>query len=167
VLAAHAGPEIDYLTFHTWPQNWGWVDPNNLAGTFARADANSREYVAQHIAIAERLGKPLAAEEFGFPRDSGFEPGTPTTYKDRFYGMIYAAVEASARAGGPLAGSNFWAWGGEGRALHADHRMRAGETGYMGDPPHEPQGWYSVFNVDASTTALIRAHAAALKSVGA
>jgi mannan endo-1,4-beta-mannosidase len=167
VITAHSQPAIDYVTFHTWPQNWGWIDPDNLTGTYGRGEANSREYVAQHIAFAERLGKPLVAEEFGFPRDSGFEPGSATTFKDRFYAMIYDAVEASARADGPLAGSNFWAWGGEGRALHADHHMRSGETGYMGDPPHEPQGWYSVFNVDASTTALIRGHAAALKSIHA
>jgi mannan endo-1,4-beta-mannosidase len=32
----------------------------------------------------------------------------------------------------------------------------------MGDPPHEPQGWYGVFDSDASTQAIIRAHAAAL-----
>jgi mannan endo-1,4-beta-mannosidase len=37
-----------------------------------------------------------------------------------------------------------------------------GETSYVGDPPHEPQGWYSVFDSDASTQALIRSHAAAL-----
>jgi mannan endo-1,4-beta-mannosidase len=37
----------------------------------------------------------------------------------------------------------------------------------MGDPPHEPQGWYSVFDVDASTCAIIHAHAAALKAMPA
>ena len=36
----------------------------------------------------------------------------------------------------------------------------------MGDPPHEPQGWYGVFDTDASTRALIKAHAQALATVG-
>jgi len=28
-------------------------------------------------------------------------------------------------------------------ARHPDHRIQRGETDYVGDPPHEPQGWYS------------------------
>jgi mannan endo-1,4-beta-mannosidase len=63
-----------------------------------------------------------------------------------------------------IQGSNFWAWGGEGRAAHADYAFVRDDTNYMGDPPHEPQGWYSVLAGDASTQALIRAHAAAVKA---
>ena len=57
-------------------------------------------------------------------------------------------------------GSNFWAWNGEARAAHPDARFRDGDLAYMGDPPHEPQGWYGLFDGDASTLALVRAHAA-------
>jgi mannan endo-1,4-beta-mannosidase len=71
------------------------------------------------------------------------------------------------RAGGPLAGSNFWAWGGEGRSAHEDHKFMPGDTSYVGDPPHEPQGWYSVFDNDQSTKEVIRAHASAVRSVTA
>jgi mannan endo-1,4-beta-mannosidase len=53
-----------------------------------------------------------------------------------------------------------------GRAQHEDLWMHAGDTSYVGDPPHEPQGWYSVFDVDSSTHEVIRRHAAALKAVG-
>ncbi|MDB5672665.1 MAG: mannanase, partial [Alphaproteobacteria bacterium] len=63
---------------------------------------------------------------------------------------------------GPLMGSNFWAWGGEGRAAHPDHRFAPGDRLYVGDPMHEPQGWYSVFDVDESTKAVIKAHSAEL-----
>jgi mannan endo-1,4-beta-mannosidase len=165
VLAAHEFPEIDYLTAHIWPQNWGWVDPADLAGTFAQGEANVREYIEQHLGYAQQLGRPLVFEEFGFPRDEeSYEAGTPTTFKDRFYGVIYDAVLESARAGGPAAGSNFWAWSGEGRAQHADYHMQVGDTSYVGDPPHEPQGWYSVFDSDESTLALIRAHAQAIRA---
>ena len=107
----------------------------------------------------------MVIEEFGFPRDDGgFEPGTSTTFKDRFYSLIYGAVLDSVRSGGPIAGSNFWAWGGEGRAQHPDMHFVRGDTSYVGDPPHEPQGWYSVFDTDLSTQALIRDHAAALRA---
>lgn len=165
VYHAHASPGVDYLTVHIWPQNWGWADPKDLAGTWPTVERNTRDYIARQVAIAQRLGKPLVIEEFGFPRDGGsFDPDAPTTFRDRFYGLIYDAVAQSGRSGGPIAGSNFWAWGGEGRAAHADHRFRPGDTIYLGDPPHEPQGWYSVFTSDESTLALIRGHAGALQT---
>lgn len=166
VISAHDSPDIDYLTAHIWPQNWGWADPANLAGTFPTVKANTESYIRTHIALAERLGKPLVIEEFGFPRDGGsFDPSAATSFKDRFYAIIYDAVLESARRGGPLVGSNFWAWGGEGRAAHADFAFRRGDLSYMGDPPHEPQGWYSVLATDESSKALIRAHAANLQAL--
>jgi len=166
VLKTHAVADIDYLTFHTWPQNWRWVDPHNLAANYAQGQMRSHNYVRAHVAMAKTLNKPVLAEEFGFPRDAGYEPGSPTRFRDDFYRMMFSAVEESARAGGPLAGSNFWAWGGLGRAAHADHWMTRGDTSYIGDPPHEPQGWYSVFDADASTIEVIRGHAAALAAIG-
>lgn len=166
VLTEHTPPEIDYLTTHIWPLNWGWVDSANLPGTWDGGEAKVRDYIASHIGFAERLGKPLVFEEFGFPRDQGlYDPASPTSFKDRFYTLIYDAVLANMRAGGPLAGSNFWAWGGEGRSAHEDHKFMPGDTSYVGDPPHEPQGWYSVFDNDQSTKEVIRAHAGAVRSV--
>ena len=167
VLVEHHFPEVDYLTAHIWPLNWGWIDARKLRGTYPAGEAKVRDYIKQHVALSNELKKPLVIEEFGFPRDRGrYDPGTSTVYKDRFYKLIYDAVHESAAAGGPLAGSNFWAWGGEGRAGIADHRFRPGDTSYLGDPPHEPQGWYSVFNSDLSTRALIRGHAAKMKGIG-
>ncbi len=164
VIKAHE--HIDYLTAHIWPQNWSWVDAKDLGGTFDAGAAKVQAYIETHIRIARGLNKPLVFEEFGFPRDNvAYEPGTPTTYKDKFYGLIYGAVENAIKTDTPVAGSNFWAWGGAGRALHADYHMQRGETAYVGDPPHEPQGWYSVFNTDTSTQALIKAHAQAIKSL--
>jgi mannan endo-1,4-beta-mannosidase len=162
---AHASPAIDYMTAHIWPQNWSWADPKDLAGTWPTVEKNTRDYFARQVAIAKALGKPLVVEEFGFPRDNGYEPGTPTVYKDKFYSLIYELALDDMRAGGPVAGTHFWAWSGEGRAQHPDHHFQPGDTSYLGDPPHEPQGWYGVFDVDASTQAVIRNHAAAVKAL--
>jgi mannan endo-1,4-beta-mannosidase len=164
-LDAHSSPAIDYMTAHIWPQNWNWADPNNLAGTWPTVEKNTRDYFARQVAIAQKLGKPLVIEEFGFPRDNGYEPGTPTTFKDKFYGLIFELALENMRAGGPVAGTHFWAWNGEGRAQHPDHHFQPGDTSYVGDPPHEPQGWYGVFDTDASTQAVIRDHAAAVKAL--
>ncbi|HSC89723.1 MAG TPA: beta-mannosidase [Polyangiaceae bacterium] len=159
LLLAHAFPEVDYLTAHVWPQNWGWVSPDDLAGTHAEGERRALAYVAAHEELAERLGRPLVIEEYGFPRDGGFEPGSSTHFRDRFVRLILERVEQSAARDGALSGSQFWAWGGEGRAQHSDRWMRSGDTGYLGDPPHEPQGWYSVFDRDESTLELLGAHA--------
>lgn len=165
VIDAHSSPAIDYVNAHVWPQNWGWADPKNLAGTLPTVERNSRDYVAQQIGIARKLNKPLVIEEFGFPRDGGsFEPGTPTTFKDRFYQLIYSTVLDSVSSAAPLQGCNFWAWGGEGRAQHADHHFIRGDTSYVGDPPHEPQGWYSLFDIDKSTQSVVSEYAKALKA---
>ena len=163
---AHSSPAIDYMTAHIWPQNWEWADPKDLPGTWPTTEKNTRDYFARQVAIAERLGKPLVVEEFGFPRDGGsFDPGTPTTYKDKFYALIFELALENMRAGGPVTGTHFWAWSGEGRSQHPDHHFQPGDTNYVGDPPHEPQGWYGVFDVDASTQAVIRDHAAAVKAL--
>jgi len=164
-IVRRAHRDIDYLTAHVWPLNWGWVDGKNLAGTWEQGRARSAAYVDAHVGLAESLGKPLVIEEFGFPRDGEvYDPGTPTDYRDRFYAMIQNHVEASWRAGGPLIGSNFWAWNGEARAAHPDHRFAAGDRAYMGDPPHEPQGWYGLFDSDASSLDQLRRHAARRRS---
>ncbi len=165
-LDAHSSPAIDYMTAHIWPQNWSWADPNDLPGTWPTVEKNTRDYFARQVAIAERLSKPLVVEEFGFPRDEGgFEPGNSTIWKDKFYSLIFELALDDMKAGGPVAGTHFWAWSGEGRAQHPDHHFQPGDTSYVGDPPHEPQGWYGVFDVDGSTQAVIRNHVAAVNTL--
>lgn len=166
VLSSQADDAIDYMTAHLWPANWSWLDRADMAGGHARAMAMSAAYISQHVDLARQAGKPLVLEEFGYPRDGDrYAPADATSLRDDFYGLVHGAVLTSARAGGPLVGSNFWAWNGEGRAAHADARFRAGDTAFLGDPSHEPQGWYGVFDSDASTLDRIRAHAAALAAV--
>lgn len=162
VSEAHAS--IDYVTAHIWPLNWGWVDGKDLAGTWESGSAKVRDYLQTHERLAASLDKPLVLEEFGFPRDGElYDPSVSTSFRERYYALIYAAVEASVAGGGPICGSNFWAWTGEARAEHGDHRFRDGDRRYMGDPPHEPQGWYGTFDTDSAMLELIAAHAARLR----
>jgi mannan endo-1,4-beta-mannosidase len=67
--------------------------------------------------------------------------------------------------GSPLAGTNFWGWGGEGRAQHPDHQWRVGDKTYLGDPYSEPQGLNSVYNDDKSTLDIISKYAKELESL--
>lgn len=160
-LVADAHRDIDYVTAHIWPLNWSWVKGDDLAGTWPEGRRKVEAYIAAHVAVAEQLGKPLVIEEFGFPRDGeAYAPSAATAFREDYYRLIYDAVEASWQAGGVIAGSNFWAWNGEARSVHPDARFKDGDRSYMGDPPHEPQGWYGVFDSDAAMLEVIRAHIA-------
>jgi mannan endo-1,4-beta-mannosidase len=149
---AHDGRAIDYTTIHIWPQNWGWYDPLRPE-TYAQAEARARQYFREHAAVSAALGKPLVLEEFGLARDwepwqDLYDPRSPTTYRDLFYGAMFEEVYVSLSTGGPAAGDNFWAWAGE---------ARPGE-GWVGDPPHETPGWYSVYDADESTLGILTDH---------
>jgi len=158
VLRAHEN--IDYLTAHIWPLNWGWVDGRDLEGSWPSGKRLVEDYLAANIRLAGQAGKPIAFEEFGFPRDGeGYAPEVQTSFREAYYGVIYDAAEASLGTKGPVQGTNFWAWNGEARARHPDFRYRNGDRAYMGDPMHEPQGWYGNFDSDAAMLARIAAHA--------
>lgn len=163
-LVAEAHRNVDYVTAHIWPLNWSWVKGDDLAGTWPEGRRKVEAYIADHVRIAQSMGKPLVIEEFGFPRDGEtYAPSAGTHFREEYYRVIHSAVEASWASGGVITGSNFWAWNGEARAAHPDARFRNGDRAYMGDPPHEPQGWYGVFDSDAAMLDLLQAHAARAK----
>jgi mannan endo-1,4-beta-mannosidase len=161
---AHRTRDIDYLTLHLWPKNWGWLGEGEMADAIDRVLDNAGDYIDRHVELARELEKPLVLEEFGLPRDAGdLEPGSPTTYRDRFLAFVFQRVEKESKTGGPLVGSNLWGWGGLGRAAHPNRAWQAGDSSYTGDPPQEPQGLNSVFDLDKSTLELLRAHARRLR----
>lgn len=162
-IRAHQTDNIDYLTMHIWPLNWGWIDPNKMAASSLGSIEKTHAYIDQHLAYAKTLDKPIVLEEFGFPRDGGqISPGTPTRYRDQFIKAVFGRIEADADANGHFAGSNFWAWGGFGRARDASGKWRSGDTSFVGDPPQEPQGRNSIFDADRTTVRLIQRHAKSL-----
>jgi mannan endo-1,4-beta-mannosidase len=156
---AHATRDVDYLTYHLWPKNWGWIDSKRVDATWSGALEKSSHYLNVHIDYAKKIGKPIVLEEFGMDRDdASFDVKAPTTVRDRFYKVVFDVVAARAEKGDPIAGFNFWAWGGAGRAANPDYWWKEGND-LMGDPPQEEQGLYSVFDTDKSTIALIRQYA--------
>jgi mannan endo-1,4-beta-mannosidase len=164
-LDAHRTPDIAYLTYHLWPTNWGWFDPKQPQQTWAGMMDKSLHYLNVHIDYAKNLGKPIVLEEFGLNRDgASFDLKAPTSVRDRFYGEVFGLLQKRAAAGDPIAGWNFWAWGGAGRAANADYWWRPGND-FVGDPPQEEQGLYSVFDSDAGTLAVIRQSAQRLHAL--
>ncbi len=156
-LKIHNDPNIDYITFHLWAFNWGWFEPSRARATFDSALIKARHYVDLHIRLAEKLHKPLVLEEFGLPRDGhSFSPQATTHFRDRYYQQIFEWVWQNAQKGGPLIGSNFWGWAGEGRPRDGQHPTWQRGDSFTADPPQEPQGLNSVFDCDASTIAILK-----------
>ena len=150
----HACPDIDYLTIHIWPYNWGWINKETIENGLPYAISMTDKYISEHLALAKKFGKPVVIEEFGYPRDGfQFSKDLPTASKDKYYKYILGKVVESHNSQGLLAGANFWAWGGQARQKSLWWKM--GDD-YCGDPPQEQQGLYSVYASDSSTIEVIR-----------
>jgi mannan endo-1,4-beta-mannosidase len=133
------------------------VRENTLSSNLPVAIANTDKYIDDHLALAEKYGKPVVLEEFGFPRDGfQFKQGTPTTARDAYYTHVFGRIEDSARNGGLFAGLNFWGWGGLAGQSETNIYWRPGDD-YCGDPAQEQQGLNSVYACDASTIDVIKA----------
>ncbi|HVF46534.1 MAG TPA: cellulase family glycosylhydrolase [Pyrinomonadaceae bacterium] len=156
----HAGANIDYLTIHIWPKNWGWITGGDLKTGFANALDLSIKYIEENTTVAVRLNKPLVIEEFGLPRDAmSFDPGSPTSKRDEYYEKVLSSVRTIPH----IAGANFWAFGGTARPITGQPFWKAGDE-RMGDPPMEEQGLNTVFDSDSSTWSIIRMASRRLRS---
>ena len=130
-----------------------------------------------HFPVAERLGKPIILEEFGYPRDGQKkEEGTADKFwdgvslskdsstgaRDAYYEYVFKRLVESCADGEPLAGVNFWGWGGYATQSAVNEFWRPGDD-YCGDPAQEPQGLFSVYATDLSTVDLIRKYNSLLR----
>ena len=140
-------PGVDYMTIHIWPYNWSWARADSLKEDLAGACAKTDDYIASHLALAEKYGQPVVVEEFGFPRD-GFSPdhSAATECRDAYYRHLFSKV------GKELAGVNFWGWSG---FAHPTHVQWTRGDDYSGDPAQEAQGLNGVY-VDDSTDEIIK-----------
>ena len=140
-------PGVDYMTIHIWPYNWSWARADSLVEDLPGACAKTDEYIAAHVALAQKYGQPVVVEEFGFPRD-GFSPErTATTEgRDTYYRHLFSKV------GKEIAGANFWGWSGFARPRHT--QWERGDD-YAGDPAQEAQGLNGVY-VDDTTVGIIK-----------
>jgi len=157
-LKAHQSKNIDYMTFHLWAKNWSWYKADNPEETFPVTLKKAEKYFNDHLQYARETGKPITLEEFGLGRDfEKYSKASPATYRDKYFAKMFELVYDSAKAGAPIAGTNFWSWGGVGEAQHDDYKWRPGDP-FTGDPPQEPQGLNSVFAADVSTLKILKEH---------
>eukprot|EP00826_Nyctotherus_ovalis_P016262 TRINITY_DN1469_c0_g1_i5.p1 TRINITY_DN1469_c0_g1~~TRINITY_DN1469_c0_g1_i5.p1 ORF type:complete len:432 (-),score=93.92 TRINITY_DN1469_c0_g1_i5:48-1343(-) len=143
---------IDYGTLHVWPENFGWYNPKD-SKTFDNAVAKTIEFMKSNIeGIRKLFGdekkcKPIILEEFGLARDNrGLGANSTTQYRDQFYSTLFQFLKHYMDKK-MLSGVNFWAWAGEGRPRHTVWQQT---DDWVGDPPNEDQGWYSVYDNDTT-----------------
>jgi mannan endo-1,4-beta-mannosidase len=164
--ADHIDKNIDYMTIHIWVQNWSVYDPHKADSTFDKSVEYAKNYLREHVAVAKKINKPIVMEEFGISRDlNSHDPKSSTKIRDDYYAKIFQAVyDEASQEKSVVSGVNFWAWGGEGRPRVAEGLWKPGDD-FIGDPPHEAQGWYSVYDTDTSTIAVIKDYAEKFNSL--
>lgn len=152
----HQSQYIDYCTFHLWVQNWGWFDPLKAKETYDFAVEKANNYIDEHVKIAQKLNKPIVLEEFGISRDeNSYDANSTVKVRDEYYKMIFDKIYTLSKTNPQVAGVNFWAWGGEGRPRTPMSIWKLGDD-LVGDPPHEYQGWYSIYDTDQTTQEIIK-----------
>jgi mannan endo-1,4-beta-mannosidase len=163
----HSDANIDYQTIHIWVQNWSIYDPKKPDSTYENSVAYMLDYLKRHEAVSRKLNKPLVMEEFGISRDmNSHDPSSSTAIRDKYYEKVFEAIYNYAKAeNSVVAGVNFWAWGGEGRPGTIEGLWKPGDD-FIGDPPHEFQGWYSVYDTDSTTNEVIRKYARLMREMG-
>jgi mannan endo-1,4-beta-mannosidase len=160
---AHAPKQVDYLTLHIWPKNWGWFKDTSITQSLPQVIGNAASYINKHQTIANGLNKPLVIEEFGLPRDrQSYELAASTSSRNKFYDSIFALWQNSKVIHGSIAGCNIWAYGGMSAPKPGQIFWKDGDD-FMGDPPQEEQGLNSVFNADTSTWNVITKYTKPIK----
>ncbi len=159
----HQNPNIDYLTMHIWPKNWNWFNANDAEKTLPTTLENARKYIDEHVKVANNLKRPIIIEEFGLPRENeSLLAESSVANRNVFYNYIFNRVLESKKNNGPLQATNFWGFGGEGKAITQDGKWKPGDP-FTTDPPQEPQGLNSVFSTDKSTLELVKKYNLKLK----
>lgn len=152
----HENPNIDYLTMHIWPKNWGWFNAEEAESTITSTLEKAEAYIDEHVVVANNLNRPIIIEEFGLPRaNESLLADASVAYRDVFYNYIFSRILKSKKNNGSLQAANFWGFGGEGKAVNKDGKWSAGDP-LTTDPPQEPQGLNSVFSTDKSTLKIVK-----------
>lgn len=154
----HQISEIDYTTIHIWLENWGVYNPTQSSLSLKNSLNIMKNYIQTHIKKSLFLKKPLVIEEFGLARDQrSMDPSSTTIDRNTMYKALFEEVLVDMKKeNSVISGVNFWAWSGESLPRKPyGHLWKVGDS-FLGDPPHEEQGWYGVYSTDESTLDIIK-----------
>ncbi|WP_298392178.1 cellulase family glycosylhydrolase [Flavobacterium sp.] len=153
----HVNKNIDYLTMHIWPKNWGWYKMEDEKGSTPVAIEKTIAYIDEHIEVAKRLQKPIILEEFGYPRSQeSLDRNASVEFRNQFYKAVFERLVQAISNNEPFVALNFWGYAGLAKNNPNDGKWKVG-IDFTTDPPQEPQGLNSVFSEETSTMNLIKA----------
>ncbi|CAG8540625.1 8059_t:CDS:2 [Paraglomus brasilianum] len=163
-LEMHECSDIDYASAHVWVENWGYYDSNDPSTeNYTRAENFMLNFIDNVSKWStEELGKPVYLAEYGLARDgwlpvSKYSPSAPTINRNKYYSSLMNKV-LSLEKSRSFSGQAFWAYSGIARPVDPPPQ-------WLGDPPHEPAGWYSVYDADEETLQIIRTHSDEVKKL--
>ncbi|GMH40074.1 hypothetical protein BSKO_07978 [Bryopsis sp. KO-2023] len=117
-LNNHRSPAIDFLSFHSWIDNWEDV-----------TESFQRSWIREHVADGKELGKPVILQEFG----KIVQPGGPSMdERNRFFDIVYDEVQTLMKEG-TLMGAMFWQWYDNGQEAPEEEGGGAGKYGIYRD----------------------------------
>lgn len=152
----HTNKNIDYLTMHIWPKNWGWYKMEDEKGSTPIAIEKTIAYIDEHIEVAKRLQKPIILEEFGYPRSQeSLDRNASVAFRNQFYKAVFERLEKAISNNESFVALNFWGYAGVAKNNPKDGKWKVG-VDFTTDPPQEPQGLNSVFSEEISTMNLIK-----------
>lgn len=152
----HTNKNIDYLTMHIWPKNWGWYKMEDEKGSTPIAIEKTIAYIDEHIEVAKRLQKPIILEEFGYPRSQeSLDRNASVEFRNQFYKAVFERLAKAISNNEPFIALNFWGYAGIAKNNPKDGKWKVG-VDFTTDPPQEPQGLNSVFSEEISTMNLIK-----------
>ena len=97
----------------------------------------------------------MVLEEFGLGRDKiSYDPKSTVGIRDDYFRNVFQYIYDRALTDQMISGVNFWAYGGQGRPKENGGWWAAGDD-FIGDPPHERQGWYSIYDIDHTTLRMV------------
>ncbi|DBB02500.1 hypothetical protein WJX82_002641 [Trebouxia sp. C0006] len=96
-VADHASPDIDFIAFHSWIDNW---QPGNVSEVF------QRNWIECHANDGIQLNKPVILEEFG--KFINATVGADMNQRNQYYGIIFDEINKLTDAGKPIKGVGFW-----------------------------------------------------------
>ncbi|KAJ1928136.1 hypothetical protein FBU59_007157 [Linderina macrospora] len=164
----HKSPYITLASSHFWPLNWGYynrTDPTETSIDYSILKLD--EFVSNVANWSGALNKPVGLFEYGMMRDNwgkwsglnGYSPDAPATHRNKFYQAVADKI-SSRIADKQFVGAAFWAYAGIARPP----KKPTTDISWVGDPPHEPPGWYSIYDKDDETLGIIREFS---KNIGA
>ncbi|CAG8818789.1 40443_t:CDS:1 [Gigaspora margarita] len=156
-ITMHKSDYIDFTSAHVWVENWGYYKSNDPSPENYQRAANFMLGFLQDTSdwSINILKKPILLGEFGMARDgwteiSKYDPKAPVTNRNKYFTEIANKILELEKKNAST-GLMFWAFAGVARPDDE-------KPSWVGDPPHEVPGWYSVYDSDIETLRIFLDH---------